>query len=585
MKKIFNCDYRRSRGMALPIVIGIVLVIATLVLAVVFFGRTTGKLQKQGEKQLQQSNSAEVVKGKMQEIFAGGSGITPDKLKEMGMSEPPPAAGGKVAPFKGKVGSIEFSGSFNGGEGPWSTYVPLPEKFDPKSFGYKGTPTSSFDPKMPLPPNHSRIYVTAKAPDEKPVTYYFTYSNNSPYGLAAPRGNIYVKNAVATTENDLRNKSETGQNFYLSAADKIEVKGKLTGTARTKQPASSNAVQLGDTDSGQVQNEFPPIPPEMEQQILQAMEMIAKELKDSGKDPGILELAMMMAATAATTVGNQQLIGQGGFSFDGKNLVWGGSMIVPSGMCILIPVNIKIDGDLILMNEAYAIFGKDAKIEGHLFLGKGSAVMSEGKLDVKDRVEVTFSADDILGINAAIIAKKDIMLRQGVRHCKFKPGSGSVTCPFKILPNPFDNIPKLKKLFNKIANQLFKKLGKAWGPVSMLFAQTVPIPVGNEDMGMPGLLLVSLEKGIHIKDNGADAGLAGLIICKETVFIEFPNEGNGIFAGLMISLDGDIKAYTVDYRYYPYYASALIPTPSGGKVLNIMPQPHLVASGVYKKEK
>ena len=585
MKKTLKCDYRRSRGMALPIVIGIVLVVATLVLAVVFFGRTTGKLQKQGEKQIQQSNTAEVVKGKMQEIFAGGSGITPDKLKEIGMSEPPPAAGGKVATFKGKVGNVEFSGSFNGGDGPWSTYVPIPKKYDPKSFGYKGTPTASFDPNMPLPPNHSRIYVTAKSPDEKPVTYYFTYSNNSPYGLAAPKGNIYVKNAAATTENDLRKKSETGQNFYLSAADKIEVKGKLTGTARTKQPASANAVQLGDPGSGQVQNEFPPIPPEMEQQIMQAMEMITKELEDSGKDPGILELAMMMAATAATTVGNEQLIGQGGFSFDGKNLVWGGSMIVPSGMSILIPINIKIDGDLILMKGSYAIFGKDAKIDGHLFIGKESAVMCGGKLDVKDRVEITFGADDLLGINAAIIAQKDIRLRKGVRHCKFTPGQGSVTTPFKILPNPFDKIPKLKKLFNKIANKLFKNLAKAWSPVSMLLAQTVPIPMGSEDMGMPGLLLVSLEKGVHIQDNGADAGLAGLIICKETIFIEFPNEGNGIFAGIMISLDGDIKAYTVDYRYYPYYASALIPTTSGGKLLNIMPQPHLVASGVYKKEK
>lgn len=68
----FTGNFRRSLGIALPVVIGIVLVIATLVLAIVFFGRTTGTMQKQSEKQIQQSNTAEVVKGKMQEIFAGG---------------------------------------------------------------------------------------------------------------------------------------------------------------------------------------------------------------------------------------------------------------------------------------------------------------------------------------------------------------------------------------------------------------------------------------------------------------------------------------------------------------------------------
>ena len=585
MKRLKLVGYRRNRGLALPIVIAIVLVVATLVLAVVFHTRMTGKMQKKGEKQIQQSNTAEVVKGKMQEIFASGSNIDPQKLQQLGLNQTPPTAGSKVVPFKGKVGNIEFSGSFNGGEGPWSTYVPMPTKLNPKTFGYKGKTSPSFDPKMPLPPNHSRIYVTAKAPDEKPVTYYFTYSNNSPYGLVAPKGSIQVKNATATTDNDLRDNKEVGQNFYVSAAKNIQVEGKLTGTARTKEPASANAVKLGDKNSGQVQNEFPPIPPEMEKQIYEAIQMISSELEKSGEDPGFEALAMMLATTAITLVGNQAIIDQGGFTFDGEQLVWAGSMIVPKGMSILMPMKVRIDGDLILMDKSIAVFAEDTEIDGHLFIGKECAVMCQGELKVKDRVEVTFSADDLLGINAAIIATKDLKLEKGVRHCKFKPGHGNVTTPFKILPNPFDKIPKLKKLFNKIAKKVFGKLMSKWNPLAMLFAQTLPVPMGSEDMGVPGLLLVSTEKGIRIKDNGKDAGLAGLLICKETIFIEFPNEGNGIFSGLMISLEGDIKAYTVNYRYYPYYANALIPTAKGDKLLQVLTQPHLVSSGIYKEGK
>ena len=108
--------------------------------------------------------------------------------------------------------------------------------------------------------------------------------------------------------------------------------------------------------------------------------------------------------------------------------------------------------------------------------------------------------------------------------------------------------------------------------------------MGSEDMDVPGLLIVSAEGGVKVMDHGVDAGLAGLIICRKGIILEFPPDGSGCFSGIMISLEGDVKAFNVRYRYYPYYSYAQVPLGGGSsKLLKVFARPHMVTSGEYVK--
>ncbi len=316
-------------------------------------------------------------------------------------------------------------------------------------------------------------------------------------------------------------------------------------------------------------------------ELMKAVQQMASEMESNGKDPGFEAFAAALVATAGMMYGHQ-MINQGGFGFDGKRLTWNGSLFIPKGMGILIPFTIQINGALVIRDEATAVFAQSVVVDGPVFIGKGSAVMAGKKIDFKDRVEITFDAKDIMGINSAIVAGDDIHLRRGVRHCKWKPGQGSVGMPFSIFKPPL-KLELLKK-FMKAANKLLGKLTSKFNPLMALLGGEITIPLGTEDLDYPGVLIASENGGVKIYDQGKDAGLAGLIICNESAVIEFGQDG-GYFNGICISFNGNIEMFSVKYRYYPYHSSAAWPVgPGKYRILKVLNQPHLVSSGEYKKK-
>jgi hypothetical protein len=585
---------KRQRGMAIPVAIVIILVIATLVLALVLQSRHMGGFHKAVEKKGEMANTADVIKGKMLGVFTGGKSPDPAGLKEMGLSGPPPAPGQGAVPFRGKAGDVEFFGVFNGdGKIPWSTYVPVPDRIDPKIFGYGGPRSPSYDQsRFSLPPNHSLLLINTKTQEQKEKAYYYLISNNSPYGIAAPRGNITLAkgNARAAASPSLaaKEEAESGEKFYLFARDRVKVEGKLTGTAQSTLPRSQKPITLSDQESGQEEEEVPPIPPEELEAILKALEDTMSQMEKEAKDVGIKELAMALLAATATFQGFK-LIDLGGFSFDGKNLVWNNSFVAPPRMALLIPFPIKIKGDLLIMDKSTVVVAGNLKVEGRLFVGEGSAVLAGGKMEIEDRVDVYYSVKDMMGINAAIISTGDMKLKKGVRHLKFKPMSGNTGFGFSLISCPFPEYIKVggKKIknpaaqaFKKMQEKLLAPLRKSAGILAMFLTGKITIPLGSEDMDMPGLLIASEKGGVDIRDNGKDAGLAGLILCRTGVVIEFPPDGSGVFAGICIALDGNVEFFNVNYRYYPYYSGAAVPLGKGNdSTLLVFPRQHLVSSG------
>jgi len=598
-RRLISRQVKKSRGIALPVAIAIILVLITLVLALILQSRTTGGMHRRSEKKMKQADTAEVVGGKMQDIFASGTSPDPAKLKEIGMSSAPPAPGKGKAEFSGKIGDIEFSGSFNEGDGPWSTYVPVPDEIDPKNFSYDGPQSASFDPeKLPVPPNHSLIFVKVKAPDQEQKIYYYMFSNNSPYGLIAPNGSVKIKNGSATSTSkpspEAGDDSATSHNFYVYAADKINIDGKLTGTARTQKPESEAAVKLGTSETGKIENQFPPIPPEELQKIIEQVQTLMSKLENNAEDPGFAEMAAALMGAAALFQGTNALVDRNGFSFDGEKMIWNNSLIVPEGMAIMIPFPLKINGDLLIMDKAVVVVGGKLDVERRLFLGEESGLMCQGDIEIMDRVNVTYSPKDIAGISASIMSEDDITLHRGVRHLKFKPGHGETEFGFDLLPCPFpeyikvggEKIPNPVAIaFKKMQKKVFEPLKAAMGPLSMFLTGKISVPVGSEDRDIPGLLIISEKGKVKIEDHDKDAGLAGLIICKKGVVIEFPPDGSGIFTGILLTLEGNIELFNVKYRYYPYYTSAAVPINGGGdtETLQVMPQPHLISSGEYKQ--
>lgn len=593
-----NTRSPKTRGIALPVVIVIVLVLLTLILALVLQSRNTGNLQKTAEKQAQQANTAQVIRGKMQEIFESGKTPSPARLKELGLSALPPVPGKPPVAFKGKAGDVEFSGSFNGGSEPWSTYNPVPTAIDPKGFGYKGPQSPGFDSeKLPIPPNHSLLFVNVKTEaGTTPTTYYYMFSNNSPYGIIAPGGNIKITkgSAIAVSEQAPSAKPDktASQDFFLYAKNKIEVGKKLEGTAIT-QAKTKDAVVLGDVTAGQVREDEPPITPEELEAIAKALKDAMSEMENNSKDPGFKQMAMALMSAAVLFHGAYQMVDTKGFGFDGKQLIWANSMRIPEKMTAVCPFPLKIREDLLILKNSVFIVAGDLKVEGSLFIPENSGLLVLGKLEVKDRVYVTYKVDDYLGICSAIIAEKDIILKKGVRHLNFQPqGEGlgflfsGMICPFpeyikvggKKIPNP------VALAFKKMRDKLLGKLKGAAAVLTMFACDKVKIPTGTVNNDLPGILIASPKGGVKIMDNGNDACLAGLIVCKKGIVIEFPPDGSGVFTGILLSWDENVEMFNVEYRYYPYSSAAVIPTgTSGGRTLLVMPQPHLVSSGEYKK--
>ena len=324
-----NCHRSWNRGIALPVAIVVILVIATLALALILQSRTTSSLQKSGEKQLKRAGTASTVAGLMQQVFTGND---PEAFRQIGMEGSPPEPGGQVKTFSGKLNGVKFSGSFNGGDQAWSTYQPVPVSIDPKNFGFAGKGPKVYDPeKHPLPPNHSIVYVDVKPEDGQKKTYFYTFSNNSPQGILAPRGSISIREAMSWKDPSPQDKiqPEAGLKYYITAAKGIKVTEGLTGTARVYGKSRGN-VDIGNGSTGTVEEEIPPIPPELIEQLLKELQAMMTQMEKASKDVGFAEFAMAIAAGQILFKG-YELLDLGGFEFDGKTLIWNNSLILPKG--------------------------------------------------------------------------------------------------------------------------------------------------------------------------------------------------------------------------------------------------------------
>ncbi|MFH0802333.1 MAG: hypothetical protein V2A78_08130 [bacterium] len=599
MKNRFAGSGSWRKGIALPVAIAIALVIVVLTAALILQAITTGGLTRRIESRGSQKYAGEVVGAAMMEIFGRNGVPDPAKLAAIGLSAPPPAPGGNVVPFKGKAGDVTFSGSFNGGESPWSTYQPVPSTVDPKQDGFfPGNPVPCFDPgNFYVPPQHSLIFVNARTPKEGARRFFYMFSNMSPYGALAPRGNVSLKEATFTADPWNYRKAEnlSAQKVFIGAGRNIQVAGALQGVARSARPASEKPINIGDPDSGTAEPDNPMdgFTEEQVMQLLQELETALGELEKSADDIGFMELAMAMAAATALFQG-QQMIQLGGFSYDLKDkiLTWNNSLYVPRGMIILIPFSIKIEGDLLVEDKAAVVVGGKLKIAGHMFIGKESAVFSTKSLECNDRVEVTYSPKEMLGISAGIGSFKNITLGRGVRHLKFKPGKGNVNFPFSISINPFPEFLKIHGIlknnplfeaFAKAQKALFAPLMRIAGKMSQFMCGPIAVPAGTEDREEPGLLIAAPEGSVRIIDHDTDAMAAGLIATRDGIVIENSPDGSGIFTGLLVTYNGDIQAFATALRFYPYFTHGLFPVGSGEGRFVQLSQPHLVSSGEYKK--
>jgi hypothetical protein len=593
-----NQQQRNNRGISLPAIIIILLVIITITVTIALHIRNRNILQKAAEKQARKAYAAKAVKGKIAGVFASGKTISPAKLKELGLTAVPPEPGKPPVEFKGKDGDVEFSGSFNGGNEPWSTYIPLPEEIDPKEFSFKGTKSPGFDPeKLPIPPNHSLIFANLKAGENiDPATYYFMFSNNSPYGIIAPNGNVKISGGATATSEQLpsaKPDQSAGQDFYIFAKNKIDISKKLEGTAIT-QAKTKDAVTLGDLTTGQVRENAPKIPAEELQSIADALKDSMREMWKSTKDPGFRKLSIGLEMADIKFGGSFKMIDTKGFSYNKEQLIWANSMKIPEKTNTVCPMSIKVNGDLIMQKNSVFIVEGDLKIEGRLFIPENSSLLVMGKLEVNNRVYTTFKSEDYPGICSAIIAKGDILLKKGGSHLNYQP-QGEITevnlsgleCPFpkylkKAKGKQIINRKVLK--FEKSQKKLMGKIKGADEILKTFVCSNVNITPGSDNNDLPGILIASSDGGVKIQDDNNSACLAGLIISKKDIVIEFPSKGTGVFTGVILSLDESIKILNTDYRYYPYYFCAFVPTGiSGGKTIQVLPRPHLISSGEYKK--
>jgi len=608
-----------NQGIALPVTIVIVVVLLTLAVAIIMQATSTKHMQGGGEKQKAQENTGEIVGGLMQDIFSSGRAPDPAKLAQIGLNAAPPSPGGAVVPFKGKMGEIAFSGSFNGGDGPWSTYQPVPDKVDPKKDNFFRGKIACYDPKkFPVPPQHSLIFVKTEMPREAPRYYYYMFSNMAPYGALAPRGSIRLKEATFITNPWLNPAKQdvSGHKVYLGAGKRIEVQGKVNGKAISGRPASEKPVVIKNTESTEItedeQEELEKLLAQMESQMNKSMDLLAEELKKRAIDEGILGLGEAMG----TAMGDFSLgffkgprVNCGGFSFDPlhKKMIWNKAFFLKKGKTFSVPLNLEIKGDLILQDKALLATTGSLTVHGRLFLGQGSVVYADNDLKVDGRVNVHYSPkvdpreidpdidpEDIpeelqpflpyLGIESAIIAKKNVELGEGVRHLKFKPQRKACDFPFTGAGNPFKKDNPLFDQFNDAVNQVLNPLNALAARFAPYLSENIEVSPGDEDTETPGIAICSLKDGaVKVVDHGPDASLAGLIVCRQDIVLEFPPDGSGVFSGVLMTSDGDISAFETTLRYYPYFTHGTIPIDPDESRFVQFSIPHIISSGEYKK--
>jgi hypothetical protein len=622
MRRCFSSKPVRGSGFALPVTIVIIVVILTLAIALIYQALSTRSVTGRGEKQRAQENTGEIVGGLMQQVFASGKTPDPVSAAKLGLKGPLPQPGGAVVPFSGTIGEIAFSGSFNGGDGPWSTYQPVPEKVDPKYDNFYGGKIPCYDPKkLPVPPQHSLIYVKTQAPKEAPRCYYYMFSNMAPYGALAPRGSIELRGATSTVNPwfDQSKLDVSGRKVYLGAGKKITVRGKLQGKALSGQPAASSPVSLGDSESGEIDpdelEEIEKILKQLEGDLEKQMNELVEAIIARALSEGIEGLATAIATASATMkIGSFSgaVVDCGGFSFDlaKKKMIWNSALFIKKKKALSIPLNIEVRGDLILQDDALLATTGSLTVHGRLFLGQRSVVYADNDLTVRGRVNVHYSPKvdlkeigidpstvpeelkpylPYLGIESMIAARKDVVLGAGVRHLKFKPQRKARAFPFKALANPFDkfdkdgNITAVWSSFENAVSNAFNPLQLLANRLSPFISDNIDVKKEDEDTETPGIAIYSKKGSVTIVDHGPDASLAGLIFCKEDIVLEFVPEEPNVFYGVLISMNGDIKAFKTMLRYYPYFAHGTFPIdPEETRYVNFS-MPHLVSSGEYRK--
>lgn len=586
---------RCRAAFAMPVALAVIAVLVILVLSLTFLGRQSASVKQTAETKPKYEQVAHVVSGKVIDLLS--SGAQPDRpaLAALGMSAPPPAPGQGTATFGGTMEGYTFSGSFNGGSDPWSTYSPVATAtLDTEQDGYGAKALPSYDPRLPVPPHHSLVFVKVQGEKQPPATYYSLISTMAPYAALCPEGDVELRSATFTTNPDVEEaaKAETasGGRFYVAAGGRVAVKDTFTGVAQSKLPAAQKPFEkIADRTKGEQQPDTP-----IDAQTAKMLANIAKFLEEvehdteRAKDPSFKQLVEWLAKAMATKIGGLLLADVGNFSWDGTQLVWAGDFYCPPQSITFIPFKLKITGSLYVDKRAVLVIRDNLTVENYLLMKRNTLVyVQKGDIEVKNRVEMLYSADNYHGITSGLIARDEVHLRKGVRHMHghvaFKKTGVN---PFKQTEgNSSETWQKaFGALFLSQQKLLFEQLTGFLGILSQFLAGELSL--GTETKKTPGLLICSEKKGVYIYDTEKDATLAGLILAKDTVWIEMPPDGSGTFTGFMFA-GKKLYAYNAKVRYYPYYTHVLIPIPTdddgkSDRLLNVS-MPHVVSSGEYRK--
>ncbi len=565
------------RGNVLMVALLVVLVLLSLSLGMILQGRVSPGSEKKVGDSIAHSRVAMSVAGLMIEALTSED---PEIFKIIGLQGAPPPAGGEVVAFSGVIDGVDFWGSFNGGDVPWSTFEPVPADIDLKNFGYSGTGPRVFDDRRhPVPPSHSIIFVNTRSSDGWEKTFFFTFSNNSPLGVTAPLGSIYLRDAKSLINPGLvdREPEDGGLKFFLTAGDRVNVAGEVTSIRR-------DSLSVLD-DRGSI------LPSGVVKDPAENLRSISGQIRESAVDAGFAPFASAIGTAGKLYLG-YEMLDLGGFYFDGKTLIWNSSLVVPRRFSLRIPLDIRITGDLIMAEGALLAVGGNLTLDGHLIIDENCTVLCDGLLQAKSQVQVTCSLDEVMGTGIALMGVQGVVLEKGVRHLKLRPGYGNVDFPFEPVPSPFplkdknapwrDNPAAVAFLARQ--RELFQPVVKTAPGPARFMAGSVNIPIESLDLDMPGLLIASENGGVEVTDPREDSGMAGLIISRKDIVLDFPAGGSGAYTGIMLSLEGDVRAYNARYRYYPYYSWAKVNQGAGRwSLLGITARPHLISWGEYLK--
>ena len=478
------------RGFALPVALSVILVLATLAIALIIQCMSTTGLQKASEEKELQGNVAELVNGLFLDIFKSGDDST--DWPAVGMNGPPRmyGAGGPVYPFGGKVEGYTFSGSFNGGQGPWSIYSnPLEsgEGVDPENDGFFNSKEGRFyqsnygyDPRnFPIAPQHSLIFIKVQK-EKGPARHFFTeLTSLFPYAAVAENGDIELKYLTSTWDHvsfyssSNERAPKAGMKPYIYG-NKISIAEKLEGVAQTPLARAQAPITLGSPGTGSIETGYrlQGFTQERITSFRASLLKVTNRIEAATKDPGFDQFSAALQA-AKKIIDGVQLLNTGNFSFipgssinqvpqaqshrqlasrgsrarhyhrngsdsasDPGGLNWDGSFLVKSRDELKVPFSITINGTLILEQDSLFHVAGDLTVTDNLIISKGCSVMTDGNLTVGGRTEIALDARFVPGINASIISNGSLSLQHGVRHLRKMPSYSAKSFPISMGTNP-----------------------------------------------------------------------------------------------------------------------------------------------------